>query len=152
MEFLVVLLATLLIIVYTLSCIVITTAIHELCHFACFKILGGKPQGLEIKLFGIVYDENGKWNLGGYVLARNGWKFPTSVKKFPKTATFLIGLSGGWGAAIILSLVFFGLYLLTPLWPIFGISLIVLAVINFLYGIKEAISTSRYPEIIINNN
>lgn len=148
MGLLIVLLYPILVITYTLFCIIISIIIHELCHLACFKILGGKAQDIEIQLFGVIHDEAGQ-GLGGYVWAKNGWKFPTCVKKFPKTAAFLIGLSGGLGTAIILSLVFFGLYSLTPLWPIFGISLIVLAVINFFSGIREAISASRYPEVII---
>lgn len=154
MEFLIALLFLVLIIAYTLFCIAITTAIHELCHLACFKILGGKAQGLlDIKLFEIIYDETG-WGLGGHVLARDGWKFPKCVKKFPRTACFLIGLSGGWGTATILSIIVLGLHWLWPASVLFAFCfpLALLAIVNFIYGIGEALAASKYPEATISKD
>ena len=119
--------------------------LHELSHRLFLKVMGCKTK---LKIRWLQFSLRG---ISGYVNPDNDngtFVFPATFKNHYKIFSFFLGLSGGWGAAIMMSFGFLFLFYF-PEFANWGLRpLLVVIVFQLLYGLKEAIEVYSEVELV----
>jgi len=129
---------------------VVAIPIHEICHFLFAKAVGCQNK-LEINLLKVASEGDGV-TFGGRMGRKDKnepWFFSPHFHINYKTLIFLLGLSGGFGTALIMSLVGFLLLFLVPqLGSMSWKPLAVVVGFHAIYGIIEGRRVTKEDEFL----